>query len=339
MDSTNHEILQQIRRDQEDRYVSRLARYGAQFPMQIPSELPLPPVPEDAAYETPGHIWDCANKSTAIYLATDVYPGPEAYGILPLSYEVWKRSKYPFLEKDSFLSKTIRYGRPFQSHKTSRLLDCDVVALPNVAQTHSELCRRFDTLHREICEAKANGTFNLMDYGNIQNYTRLGDTRLRPIFRALAVVIRHQDTLPENWMAMNSIEKGQATSVDIVLTGMTEGLLVPIDLAEVSNGFVIVQDGDAHYATTTLHNALHFISELQDRQQEAELSQGLKAPGIELSYEHVESMEGLYLHEYGKYSGPKITPELLLEHRDKSFIPHYFRGYMLAKTENKTASD
>ncbi|KAE9963960.1 hypothetical protein BLS_008496 [Venturia inaequalis] len=333
MESRNHEILQQIRRDQEDRYVLQLARYGAQFPMQVPSELPLPPVPEDAACLIQDHLWDCANKSTAMYLATDASPGPEAYSTLPLSYHVWKRSKHPCLERNTFLTKVIKYGRPFQSHNTSYLLDCEVVAIPRTVRTHLDLCSRFDLLHKDICEKSGKPREWSPLHSGVYGCPHPSDYKLNPLFRALFILIRPQDKVPDNWLEMNCLERGQATSVEIVLTGVDEGILVPIDLAEVSDDYVQVQ-GDIQYTTTTLHDALCFVAKLQDRQHEAEHSQGLGSSVSDTFEDPLKysKVSGKYLG----YSGPRITPELLLEHRDASYIPPYFRRYMPAKTENKT---
>jgi len=88
---------------------------------------------------------------------------------------------------------------------------------------------------------------------------------LAPIFRALAIVIKDPQKKHDYRAEMNSYERGQAISVNLVLTGSIEGLHKPIDLAEVSHEQDIVKEGDFQYATTTLHNALRFVSRLQDR--------------------------------------------------------------------------
>lgn len=191
-----------------------------------------------------------------MYLATDTFPGPSSFNTLLLSYDVWKRSKYPFLERNTFLTQAVNYGRPFQSHKTSKQLDCDVVAIPRTVRTHLELCDRFDFLHQDVCENIKNSREWNPWNGCAYFCPHPSDYKLNPLFRALFILIRPQDKIPENWVEMNCFEKGKATSVEIVLTGVNEGLLVPIDLEEVSDDHVMVQEGDVQYTTTTIHDAL-----------------------------------------------------------------------------------
>lgn len=135
-------------------------RFQAHVPMQVSSELPLPPVQDDTLCHVLNHLWNCANKSTAMYLAADAFPGPDYFNTLPLSYDVWKRSRYPVLERNTFLTQVIKYGRPFQNHKISKVLDCDVVAIPRTVRIHLELRDRFDFSHQDVCENTKHQTPN-----------------------------------------------------------------------------------------------------------------------------------------------------------------------------------
>jgi hypothetical protein len=69
------------------------------------------------------------------------------------------------------------------------------------------------------------------------------------------------------------LREGQVTSVNLVLTGSFEGLLIPIDLMEISQGQDITEEVGLKHITTAPCLALRFVSTLQDRQHEAEIRQ------------------------------------------------------------------
>lgn len=110
-------------------------------------------------------------------------------------------------------------------------MDCDVITFSRVVQTHLRLCNRFNALHREITEKKANGTFQGGRFSNIYDYQRPFDYKLAPIFPALAIVIKDsqekhdywsETEKHDDWTEMKSYERGQEISANLVPMGSNE---------------------------------------------------------------------------------------------------------------------
>jgi hypothetical protein len=118
--------------------------------------------------------------------------------------------------------------------------------------------------------------------------------------------------------------------VKLVWTGSNEGIEVSIDLSEVSPN-ITIEAGGFQAITTTLLAALKFISTLEQRQLEFD-----KSRGYELGSDMVELPEWGPLgdpppEEYLKvcgieYRGPRITPDLHVQHRDASIFPDTLCG-------------
>jgi len=129
-----------------------LTRNQVQDILTVISALPVPPIPEFIKDK----FWDCANKSTAVYCATSRHPPWGLTSLLTLAYDIWRYTDYPATESLTFLTKTILYGRPFESHFKSRFkspqslpFDCGVATVDGIVQTHLDLCNKFDVLHKE----------------------------------------------------------------------------------------------------------------------------------------------------------------------------------------------
>jgi hypothetical protein len=245
-----------------------------------------------------------------------------------LSYEIWRDSYRPCTEFQKFLSKTIIYGRDYESGWINdHTLDCKVATIDGVIRTHQGLCEQFAALHQEVCERKASGSlqedhYPCIDTRNPQAY------RLMALFRALVIVILDTQQSPDD--QPDRMEAGQPIPVKLVCTGLNDGLDIPIDLSEVSS--TVDDDGGYIKVTTTLTKALRFISNLEQRQSKVEERQN-----SELRQKNAVDIpqwgpigggppeEFLKNHGY-KYSGPLITPELLIQYCDMSVYPDTLDG-------------
>jgi hypothetical protein len=102
-------------------------------------------------------------------------------------------------------------------------------------------------------------------------------------------------------------------------------------LSEVSPT-ITTEDGDFSVVTTTLLKALNFVSTLEQRQLEFEKSSGCKLSGNNIDEAPKwGAIGGSPPEEYLKYRGfeyrgPRITPELLVQHRDKTLFPQTLSG-------------
>jgi hypothetical protein len=243
-----------------------------------------------------------------------------------LSYEIWRDSYRPCTEFQKFLSKTILYGRPYNFCPIGdHTIDYKVAAIDDVIQFHQGLCEQFAALHQEVCERGASGSlqwhhYPLIDAEHPQAY------RLMALFRALIIVILDTQQPPDVQLnQMTPYEAGQAISVTLVCTGLNDGLDIPIDLSEVSP--TVDDDGGYFKVTTTLAKALRFISNLEQRQSKVEERQNSElrqSNAVDIpQWGPVGGMPPEeYLKEFGyKYSGPRITPELLIQHCDMSVYP------------------
>jgi hypothetical protein len=193
-------------------------------------------------------------------------------------------------------------------------------------RSHQELCEQFVQLYCQISNEKASGNLQEYKYGqiDIENYQAF---KLKPLFCALAIILLDDPSTE----LKNTPDKVQMFPVKLVWTGSNEGLGVCIDLSEVSPA-ITTEDGGFHVVTTTLLEALNFVSTLEQRQLDFEKSSGCKLSGNDIDeVPEWGTIGGSPPEEYLKrcgfeYRGPRITPELLVQHRDKTLFPQTLSG-------------
>ncbi|KAE9965885.1 hypothetical protein EG328_009324 [Venturia inaequalis] len=297
------DILRETQRYRERQYAFDLLRTQVQFPLRLSRNLELPatnlPFSRNYAY------WDCANKTVAVYEQAD--PKSRPCTVFNASYDIW-REKAMSLEHGCFLTKTIQY---------SRQPEC-------LVSTHLELCRYFDELHEHICAQKSRNA----EIDDLNGQALFPSARrLNPLFRALFIVILDP---------VHAVEESE-TPVQVVLTGQSEGLQVPIDLSEIQTTDVPQFSETSKIAsattttfeatTTTLKNALEYIATVQIRHDKAtrQIQNGdmdkneASIPDFEPPFD----FDSFLRCRKWTYDGPRITPQLLLDHRDENGRPGF----------------
>jgi hypothetical protein len=325
---SNADILRKLYHTREFFYARSLNVLQAKFPLTVSSLLPMA---YDTLTDVP-QIWDCSNKTVPIYYARRQIVHWHFSRILLTAYGVWRDSPQISTEFQRFLSKTFVYGRgsgecgikapvPLQH----RPLEREYFTVEDVMRSHKELCEHFVALHDRITGEIASGTFEKWRYLHI-NTRNPQAYRLKRLFCVLAIIILDDLTAEP----IDTSESVQMLPVKLVWTGSNEGIEATIDLSEVSPT-ITIEAGGFQVITTTLLAALKFISTLEQRQLELE-----KSNGYELGSDMVELPEWApigdpppeeYLKVCGiEYRGPRITPALLVQHRDPSVFPDTLDG-------------
>ncbi|KAF2428270.1 hypothetical protein EJ08DRAFT_325421 [Tothia fuscella] len=317
------EILRKLYCMRARHLACQLRRDHVLFPLILPSEIPIKSIAQPKASFTLSRLWDCANKSTAIYCAArgslNLQP------ILELSYEIRKHSSHPSTEFQKFLSKPIVYGRRDErglKHYTVQDLDCGQATIQGVNRTHTALCQEFDALKIEISERISNGTLDCdsdgLDWMCMVNMRQPQTYNLLPSFRSLFIVILETANWGKNWYFPELQRHGQTIPVYIVYAGSDDAIDISAKLCQTFG--TMKSDGTIQFARTSLTEGLVFISTLDqadfatprvspDKLQT--LPQWGAVPGP-LPEETLKALS----HDY--YDGPPITPELLVQYRDMS---------------------
>lgn len=321
------DILRKLFHTREFFYARHLTSLQTKSPIFVSS---TPPMAYDTLTDTP-QIWDCSNKTVPIYYARRYIDTRHFSKILLTAYGVWRDSPQISTEFQRFLSKTFVYGRrsergveepvPIQGLPLNR----KDFTVEDVMKSHKELCDHFMALHDQITREIASGTFEKWRYMNID--TRNPQAyRLKRLFCVLAIIILDDLTGEQ----IDTLKSVQMLPVKLVWTGSNEGIETSIDLSEISPT-ITIEAGGFQAITTTLLAALKFISTLEQRQLEYD-----KSRDYELGSDTVELPEWGPLgdpppEEYLKvcgieYRGPRITPALLVQHRDPSVFPDTLDG-------------
>jgi hypothetical protein len=191
-------------------------------------------------------LQDCCNKFTAIYHGMKT---SREY-LFNLIYTQWFKGHQTDIEFGTFPAKLLR----FQARSAS-------TTIADAIETHKVLCSQVEDCKRILDDHDGQSKLPYEHSFLHVNWDQRDFYRLLPLFRALIVVIDHENFEPDG-----------DPQAKMVLTGETEGLSAPIDfdhLVRKGKGGLHTTSDSKQVLQTTLKTAIRFVISLNQRELRA----------------------------------------------------------------------
>lgn len=262
-----HEILHCLRGHLESSHRVRLVYGQIRRPYEPSIEhLPnLPPFKDSGHAIPPASFW---NKSFPVYNIGGDKVMRHLLEILLVVlhrylYRRWFRPYRSNIEHDQFIAKVMTIHGQADTHD-------DALLVRLATSMNKAVCARVDETWHAADEAARDPspeTSTCVEALGFMGMGRLGHLKyysLRPLFRAVIIVIRGRD-----YGNCKRISKIEQMPVMVILTGHTAGLSAPISFDQMADKADVVEYEDGQAASTTLETAVNFMMALEAREEAA----------------------------------------------------------------------
>lgn len=277
-------ILLQMRADEESTRRKNMYTHSA----YVPRNIPYPPTSSICSSVTRSWFPSCLNTTLALYLFDKRQNFP-CIRAIDIESWLWRQWFKPY-ESDITLHN---FYSIFAVEYDADLIHTDLESHPDElvafhCNSYEQAQRARDTVFRE----EANDGSMPAIHGPLRSWPwRLEDFYspirptpyslraarvIKPLFRAVFIALFYPQ---ENVHLHRTPEQLRRVKVQLILTGMTEGLSAPISLKELEGEAL----DDSYYPgataiTTSLHAAVHFIIRLEEREIAA--AGGIQQPDV-----------------------------------------------------------